>query len=326
MAIQVDVAELAGLVVEGCLYGAFMVLFFISFHTLVKRKKRSKLSPAMIVAAVTMAVLATCQIIVDTVNIFWAFIPLTREERIIFLTDVTHPIFAAKHAIYFTMMLVGDAIVTHRAYVVWDRNYWVIIVPAICSLGSAVCAYQTIFAVRHIATTTIAAQASWGIALFSLSLAANSISTSLISYKIWTHDKKTRRVFFHGTTVYGGQNLMPVVRVIAESGAVNAAYLLAYLVVLVKGTHALEIMAGISTPLIGILFGTVIIRATMSSQHNSTMQSTNRSTAVAIPMVVQSQAQHNQTAVRVNVEYDWSDNTKEFQNGRKIATSSNSSV
>lgn len=65
----------------------------------------------MIVASAVMCSLATSQIIVDSVNIFRAFIPLDRIQRQEFLSDATQPIFAAKHAIYFTMVIVGDIIV-----------------------------------------------------------------------------------------------------------------------------------------------------------------------------------------------------------------------
>ena len=65
----------------------------------------------LIVGALVMLGLGTAQIIVDTANIFRAFIRLDRQQRIFFMSDVTEPIFAAKHAIYFTQMLVGDSIV-----------------------------------------------------------------------------------------------------------------------------------------------------------------------------------------------------------------------
>lgn len=92
------------------------MLFGITLHTLLWKRKYTKLNVPMVVAACVMAVLATSQIIVDTVNIFWAFIPLDRKRRIMFLSNPTEPIFAAKHAIYFTMMLVGDAIVVRFLY------------------------------------------------------------------------------------------------------------------------------------------------------------------------------------------------------------------
>ena len=169
--IQIDVAELAGIVSEGILFGTPPVaayasdtethLFFIGiFLTLVstalwillERRGRGQRNFPFIVAALVMLGLSFAQIIVDTVNIFRAFIPLERPERLFFLLDVTEPIFAAKHSIYFTMMLVGDAIVVstiracwrvflrppqiYRAFIVWDKNYWIVVIPVLCWLGS----------------------------------------------------------------------------------------------------------------------------------------------------------------------------------------------
>ncbi|KDR76853.1 hypothetical protein GALMADRAFT_139719 [Galerina marginata CBS 339.88] len=310
MPIPVDVAELAGIVVEGGLYGVFLILFGVTIRTLLWKRKLAKLNRIMVVAACLMAVLATCQIVVDTVNIFRAFIPLDRESRIIFLSNPTEPIFAAKHAIYFTMMLVGDAIVTYRAFIVWGRNYLVIAVPVLCSIGSAgkLCAYQTIWAVRHISNVSIKAETGWGIAVFSLSLAANTISTSSIAFKIWQNEQKFSAAFkgySHSSTRYR-RSIMPVARIVAESGVINAAYLLVYTVILVNGTHALEIMANISTPLIGILFAMVIIRAAITAERNMTTNVNSRPHAMELPSTASNP--RTQTAIEVNV--DWIDDSE----------------
>jgi hypothetical protein len=306
MPFQVDVAELAGIVVEGCLFGCFVVLFGMTLYTLLWKRRKAKLNVIMVVAACVMAVLATCQIVVDTVNIFWAFIPLNRESRIIFLSNPTEPIFAAKHAIYFTMMLVGDMIVIHRAFIVWGRSYLVIALPALCSFGSAICAYQTIWATRHIANISIKAETSWGIAVFSLSLAANTMGTSAIAFKIWQNEQKFSAAFT-GYSPRGGyrKSIMPVARIVAESGVVNAAYLLVYTVILVNGTHALEIMANISTPLIGILFCTVIIRAAITAENNVSTSLNSRTHAMEMPSTGTNPA--SRTAIQVSV--DWHDDS-----------------
>lgn len=68
----------------------------------------------MLAAAIIMLILVIAQFVVDAVNIFMGFIALSehpRLSRILFFQDLTQPIFAAKHAIFFTMMFVGDAIV-----------------------------------------------------------------------------------------------------------------------------------------------------------------------------------------------------------------------
>ncbi|THH09113.1 hypothetical protein EW146_g8787 [Bondarzewia mesenterica] len=294
MGIQIDVAELAGIVCEGIFYGLFLSLSAATLHILIiGRQRNSKLNVPMTIAAMVMLVLATAQIIVDTVNVFMAFVVLDRPERLRFLLDVTQRIFAAKHAIYFTMMLVGDSIVIYRAFVVWNHNFWVIIVPVLCSLGSAVSAYQTIWAVRHIASASIKGETSWGIAVFALSLCANGIATSLIAYRIWTHNRVMSS--FGESWTSKSSSLAPVFRIVLESGLINAAYLMAYLIVLRSGSHGLEVMACISTPLIGIIFSVVIIRAALASNRGASNSSTTR-----IPVPVFHPQTRSNTAVELS--------------------------
>ncbi|KAJ7464500.1 hypothetical protein FB451DRAFT_1263676 [Mycena latifolia] len=267
--IAIDVAELGGIVAEGILYGAFTVFFGVAMRILTGRRRHGgKTNIPMLVAALLMMTLATAQIIVDTVNIFWAFIDKEpRLARQFFLENATEPIFAAKHSIYFTMMLLGDSIVIYRCFVVWSNNYWVVLVPILCSLGSGVCAYQTIWAVRHIQSATISAETKWGIAVLALSMSANIIATSLLAYRIWNSERQLSKSMGQtsGYKFSSGANHRRVVRIVLESGLVNTAYLIAYTAVLVIGNTGLEVMAGISTPLIGIIFTVVIIRAATSS-------------------------------------------------------------
>ncbi|VDB95596.1 unnamed protein product [Peniophora sp. CBMAI 1063] len=296
--IQIDVSELAGIVCEGILFGIFLTLISAAFWILLEKRGRGQRNLPFLVAALVMFGLSFAQIIVDTVNVFRAFIPLDRAQRILFLLNVTEPIFAAKHAIYFTMMLVGDAIVIFRAYVVWDRNYWVIIVPVLCWIGSGVSAYQTIWAVRHIASASIEGETKWGLAVFALSLSANGIATGLIAWRIWKHARTMSK-----TVLSSGPQLGPVVRIVLESGAVNAAYLLAYLIVLQSGSHGLEIMANISTPLIGIIYSVVIIRATRSSRPANTYSTHSQPLSSTTPSGAVFSVQHFESITRNREKY-----------------------
>ncbi|KAJ7215165.1 hypothetical protein C8J57DRAFT_1732610 [Mycena rebaudengoi] len=300
--IPIDVAELAGVVAEGILYGAFSILFGTTIHILTRRRNNGDINLPMFICVILMMALATSQIIVDTVNVFWAFLnhddPLQRQ---FFLEDATQPIFAAKHAIYFTMMLLGDSIVIYRCFIVWSRNYWVVVVPALCSLGSAVSAYQTIWAVRHIESATIASETKWGIAVLTLSMSANIIATSLLAYRIWVGDKALRESLGRSSGyTSSGSSHRRVLKIIMESGVVNAAYLVAYTTVLVVGNHGLEIMAGISTPLIGIIFTVVIIRAALASERQATMAGSSH----ALPLARRKTGGVSDTTLQITVNSD----------------------
>ncbi|KXN91262.1 hypothetical protein AN958_01584 [Leucoagaricus sp. SymC.cos] len=117
--IKIDAAELVGIICEGVFYGLFVGMFVGTVHVLtVGRLRHSTINVPMLGAAFLMMGLATAQLAVDSVNIFTAFIrkgDVGRAGRNAHLLDVTQPIFAAKHAIYFTMMFVGDAIVVSNS-------------------------------------------------------------------------------------------------------------------------------------------------------------------------------------------------------------------
>jgi len=160
---------------------------------------------------------------------------------------------------------VGDVIVIYRCYVVWGHRISFVVFPAMLSLGSAVSAYQTIWATQHVASVTVASETDWGYAMFALSLGANSIATSLIAYRIYISDRALSN-FAKSRTA--SSNLLPIFKIILESGVTNAAYLLTYIVLLALQSHAVEIMACISTPLVGIIFSTVIVRAGLDAERN----------------------------------------------------------
>lgn len=111
-----------------------------------------------------------------------------------------------------------------------------------------------IWAVRHLESTSVAAQRKWLIALFTLSLGANAVATckalsgdrtllnkaftALLAFRIWQVERQSRQVVQLGST-----SLLSVLRLVLESGALNAAYLLAYVITLVSGSEGLETMS-----------------------------------------------------------------------------------
>jgi len=70
------------------------------------------------------------------------------------------------------------------------------------------------------------------------------IPSGLIAYKIWRSEQRLR---IAQVSVSGGGRfaLTSLLRILTETGIINAAYLLTYTVILVSGSQALEIMASI---------------------------------------------------------------------------------
>lgn len=137
MTILIDTAELAGLAVEGVLYGTpapyllshhtltqtvydpgiFLCLFCVCGYDLANRRGqfRRRLSWPMAAAGVLLILFATARFAVDCANIFTAFIRHDpRTARLGYLQDVKEPLFTTKHCLFIADLLVGDSFVVRQ--------------------------------------------------------------------------------------------------------------------------------------------------------------------------------------------------------------------
>ncbi|KAI0675870.1 hypothetical protein C8Q78DRAFT_354923 [Trametes maxima] len=244
MPMLIDTAELAGLAAEGALYGVFVCLFCVCGYDLVQRRIRlkSQLSWPMALAGILLILLATARFVVDCTNIFVAFILHdTRATRLAYLLDVKAPLFTTKHSIFISTLLVGDSFVNYRCWIVWGKNIWIVLPSIMLSLTSTSSGGYLMWAYTHLPDQTIPSEAHWLTVLFSLSLVANALATSLLAYRIWSIDRQLTGVL---NVEFGDQSrLSPIARIILESGLMNAAYLFVFVMTLEFGSQALEIMS-----------------------------------------------------------------------------------
>ncbi|KAG5335737.1 hypothetical protein C0989_000525 [Termitomyces sp. Mn162] len=91
---------------------------------------------------------------------------------------------------------------------------------------------------------------------------AQSAVLALIAYRIWKNEGQFTLV---ANTRRG--RLLPIARIIIESGLLNTAYLVVYITVLQvqKGKGSLPIVADMASPLVGIIFSLVIVRVGLNS-------------------------------------------------------------
>ncbi|KAG6914648.1 hypothetical protein DXG01_016122 [Tephrocybe rancida] len=102
----------------------------------------------------------------------------------------------------------------------------------------------------HLKANNLNSQLPTVIAFYVLSLAANATSTFLLAYRIHTVRKMSNEIQPSTyTTADGGQavrpgrrSLKPVLIMILESGALNAAYLLVITITLLTGSQGFLIM------------------------------------------------------------------------------------
>ncbi|KAG6828982.1 hypothetical protein H0H92_006104 [Tricholoma furcatifolium] len=194
----------------------------------------------MALAGGLLVILCTARFAIDTANVFEAFIKHEdRTSRIAYLEDVRAPLFTTKHS-----LLVGVLFVVSGSYTMW--------------------------AYAHLPSQQILSESHWLTAFYVLSLVANAMSTSkafvftpvirymaefsllgLLAWRIYAARKEMHEIQPSTyTNEEGARNshpgrmsLKPILHIILESGALNAAYLFVYTMTLVTGTEGLEVMS-----------------------------------------------------------------------------------
>jgi len=269
----IDTAELAGMVVECCLYGIFITLASIALYGFLRARGVSvgfsSHTVPMLIAGTLLVILCTARLVADAANIFVAFIRNPdRPSRTKYLTDVTAPLFIFKHSLLAAVLFVGDSFVNWRCWVVWGKRLWIVIVPIILSMASATCGSYPMWAYTHLPHQVILSELPWLTSFYTLSLVANAMSTSLLAYRIWKARSQANQIqpstYTNAEGLHvsrpGRISLKPILYIIMESGALNAAYLFVYTMCLVSGSQGLEVMSEMACQLPGIIFMIVIIR------------------------------------------------------------------
>ncbi|TFY55265.1 hypothetical protein EVG20_g9382 [Dentipellis fragilis] len=217
-----------------------------------------------------MFLLAIGQVICDSINIFIAFFHHeTRAERIAFMKDPTQAVHSWRYGILTIMILVADCLVHYRCYIIWKRMIWVVLLPFMLSLGGFICGFILIGHAHNRTPLTIQAQSALLTSLFALTFSANVISTVLLTYKLWKHNRAAKKVLHSAESAFA-----PVIRIVVESGAMTATIHLVYVVTLETRSEALETMAEMATAMFALISTLLIIRV----QHNSDRRETRRST------------------------------------------------
>ncbi|EIW56936.1 uncharacterized protein TRAVEDRAFT_73260 [Trametes versicolor FP-101664 SS1] len=181
---------LVSLFLESLFFGAFAVVYGITAWILLIRDRhqgRSNWDLMLFIASTVMFVFALVHMALDVHINIKAFLLESHDfEAMAHLFDLYNglvdPIGAVKFAIYVTQTLIGDGFMIYRAYVVWNRSWYVIIIPSLLLFGEVVLGYVTSCLGKFdVSDTTITACVN---AFFILSVVTNVTSTALIMKRI----------------------------------------------------------------------------------------------------------------------------------------------
>lgn len=167
-----------------------------------------------------------------------------------------------KNSCYVISVLLADLLLLYRTYVVWGRNYLVVIIPFLILAADAGMGIWFNWSItvavpgRSVLVSNVFARSKY---FYIATLSFNVICTALIGFKIWI----IQRSVAHSANAsqLGGS----ILSIILESAGIYTAVQVVLIVTSATGSSSMFILLNGIPPLVGSVFSYVILRSSSDS-------------------------------------------------------------
>ncbi|KAH9838473.1 uncharacterized protein C8Q71DRAFT_532149 [Rhodofomes roseus] len=281
--------NLATACMESFLYGIFCILSGTSTYLLLRRGReqmaagmssRPMWRTPMFIAGCLIALTVTGHWILTVVRLFDAFVNYKGgAEPIIAFADLSMMTEVIKTAFLVVTVLISDAMIIYRLYIVWSYNKFIIIFPVMtwCGLiacGTGVCWQFAVYTLGDDVFKTSAGR--WITSDCVFTFTTNIYCSLLIAYRVW----RTRIT----TQAYGGANIMGALAIIIESAALQSSWNLIFFVTYQAKSNIQFTTCDLWAPICGISLTLINLRVALGwaqKAHTSASSGVPRVTAVS---------------------------------------------
>ncbi|KAK7058220.1 hypothetical protein R3P38DRAFT_2681330 [Favolaschia claudopus] len=288
--IQLVPVSLATVALESCFYGGFLVLAIMSMCLLVRRRARW-LSPTFL-GAIGMCITITAHWIITVDRSFQAFLFFQNGTYPLgFYGDLSQITEVVKSAFCLTTLIIGDTIIIHRLWIIWDKRLIVVIFPMLSLLGLVVCSVGITYQFTRDKTgqSVFLSDASrWITSDAVFTICTNIYSTTFISWRMW----KVGR----GMQPIGGiriQARSSVLAIIVESAAIYTTWSIFFFATYQSKSNLQFIAIDCLPAITGIACMLIHVRIGLGWAHQGSQAEAFESTG---PLSI-SIAQHTHTAI-----------------------------
>ncbi|CDO78045.1 hypothetical protein BN946_scf184724.g9 [Trametes cinnabarina] len=296
--VSVLAANLASTFIECTLYGIYLILAFTSVGLLSRRKKqsfnlrcnttgRSRLSfwphrlafgfalvkSPLIAASILMIITNTVHWVITMYRVFFAVVGHeTQELATAYINDLSQGLEVGRTALLFVDMLAGDLIITYRTWLVWRKDYRVIVIPSITISGLIASGigllkeFKTLQADSSVFASTLG---PWILGYCIATLTTNLYGTVMIACKIYTINKTSKKTGLMTASTSGG-SLMEGLVIFVESAALYSAWALFFVILYVTRSPLQTLGSGCGPTIIGISFTLITVRVGLGFGHGMT--------------------------------------------------------
>ncbi|KAJ7093752.1 hypothetical protein C8R44DRAFT_815079 [Mycena epipterygia] len=285
-------ANLAGIVLESCLYGTFLLLFISNVYFLAargdSRTTRRNFTSLMFLGAAGLSLVITVHWVIVIYQAFFAFTSLDNEAaETTFYLDATHWTEIMKQTLLLISILMGDSFVIYRLWIFWGRNRYIVILP----IGNLIAVFVlgTLYVVSMWepqlgGATTYTQPTFWVGASFGLSFLTTIYGTGLIAFRIVR--TRTRTVL--------ESPLMTLLAILVESAALQTFWLTFVAIADFAGSYAGLIASDTLPVVIGISNLLIHARVGLGWSQSSTSQRSASTGKISIPLTSNSNQQDSQ--------------------------------
>ncbi|KZT30083.1 hypothetical protein NEOLEDRAFT_1174421 [Neolentinus lepideus HHB14362 ss-1] len=274
--LPLDVAGVVSVWMEVLLYGIYCSLFFESVYIIMKRKRTKTVNSKIFFGAtLVMFIFITVHIALNLYRLLRGYVWLAANPGpVAYFNDLGRWDNIAHDAINAVVTWIGDSLVIYRCLIVWQYNYYVIILPAILLILSIIANSIALhlFTLVKLGAIFSPSLVHWMNTIYALAFVQNTMTTALIAYRIWTQDLETRRALRLTSSMRkGGQSLLPVVRVIVESAMIYVMEVLVLIILYALNHNGQYVVQEAIVPThlqTGIVFTLITVRIAMRSSRS----------------------------------------------------------
>ncbi|KAJ7793268.1 hypothetical protein B0H14DRAFT_2927558 [Mycena olivaceomarginata] len=198
-----------------------------------------------------MAIFVTCSVhwILTVIRFFRGFLgtPDIDSARLYF-ADNSKMTQVIRSAFGEITLLIGDAVIIHRLWLIWNRNLRVIVLPVLSWLGVLVCAITVAYlfsrsSVGH--DPFVRSGRGWPTATWVLTVITSIYCTAFIAWKVWRTSRAVKEI--------GDGPLMSVLAILVESAAIWTRWVVFFAVFYQTGSVLQYLTAQLTPPIIGLV-------------------------------------------------------------------------
>jgi len=277
------VFDFIGMVFTAILYGLYCLIFGLYWRIQLRRADRWK---GILLYALTINfILCTMYFIIGIIQVqFFITMSVLNEDTFVSAVDWMT---IANNALYTAIDFISQLILLYRCWIMW-RQLLVMVIPCILSLAFLVTAITTLsYQIKAVATQT--PFPDWYLsavtAFFFVSLAVNTLVTSLIVFRIITVYNDIRGFDSNvQASARGGRNLYPLISILIESGLITFVAQLAQSIMYKSASRAFPLVGGAVVMLYGISSTVVLVRVDTGVSYDNNSSRTANSSHSGRPM------------------------------------------